>query len=91
MEIKGDGSMLEEIGRENGGRGFWTGTRSRTPKERLAEAEALFWIGRVCEEAGSTEYESGQKIVGQKSSPCSEITTCSVGNACMRIPRKKKR
>ena len=32
--------------------------------------------------AGNTEYESGEKIVGQEISPCSEIMTCSVGKAC---------
>ena len=31
---------------------------------------------------GNTEYESGEKIVGQEISPCSEIMICSVGKAC---------
>ena len=31
------------------------------------------------------------KIAGQESSPCLENTTCSVGKACMKIPRKKKK
>ena len=43
----------------------WTRTRSRTANERLAEAEAPFWNGGVYEEAGCTEHESGEKIVGQ--------------------------
>ena len=43
------------------------------------------------EEAGSTEYESGKKIAGQESSPCSKNTTCSVGKACMKIPRKNQK
>ena len=30
----------------------------------LTEAEAAFWNGGVCEASGSTEYESGEKIVG---------------------------
>ena len=70
---------------------FWTSTRWRTAKERLTGAEASFWNGGVYEEAGRTGYESWEKIVGQESSVCSEGATCSVGKACMKIPRKKKR
>ena len=43
------------------------------------------------EEVGSTGYENGEKIAGQESSLCSESITCSVGKACMKSPRKKKR
>ena len=70
---------------------FWTSTRWKTASEVLTEAEVLLWNGGVCETAGSTEYESGEKIVGQESSLCSENTTCSVCKACMRSRRKKKR
>ena len=69
----------------------WTSTRSRTAKERHTEAETLRWDGDVYVEAGSTKYENGEKIVGQESSPCSESTTCSVGKACMKFPRQKKK
>ena len=34
-------------------------------KERLKEAVARVWDRGVCEWAGSTGYESGEKIVGQ--------------------------
>ena len=50
---------------------FWTSTRWRTAKEVLTEAEAPFWNGGVYEEAGSTEHESEEKIVGQEFSSCS--------------------
>ena len=60
---------------------FWTSNRSRTAKERLTKAEALFWNGGVFEEAGSTGYVSGEKIFGQESSLCSVSITCSVCNA----------
>ena len=59
--------MLEEVGRKNGGGGGSSSTRLRIAKERLTEAEAL--RGGVYEEAGSTEQEGGEKIVGQDSSP----------------------
>ena len=68
---------------------FWTSMKSRTAKERLTEVGAPFWNGGVHEEAGSTGYGSGEKTVGQESSPCSVSTTCSVGKACIKIPRKK--
>ena len=55
------------------------------------EAGAIRWSGGVYREAGSTEHETGEKIAGQESSPCLESTTCSVGKACMKIPRKKKK
>ena len=51
----------------------------------VGEAEAPFWNGGVYEEAGSTQYESGEKIVWQEFSRCSENTTCSVRKAWMRI------
>ena len=38
--------------------------------ERLTETEALRWNGSVYVEAGSTEYENGEKIAGQESSLC---------------------
>ena len=43
--------------------------------KREAYGEAPFWNRGVYEEAGSTGYESGEKIVGQESSLCSESTT----------------
>ena len=50
-----------------------------TAKEELTVAEALCWNGGVREKkTGSTEYESGEKIVGQGFSPCSRKTTCTV-------------
>ena len=49
------------------------------------------WNGGVCEKSGTTEYESGEKIVGQESSPCSENTTCSVCKASRESQRQKKR
>ena len=61
--------MLEEIDQH---------TRLTTAKEELVEAEAPCWNGGVCEKTGSTEYESGEKIVGQEFSPCSSNITCSV-------------
>ena len=60
-----------------------------TAKERLTKAELPRWNGGVCEDAGSTGY--GEEIVGQESSPCSQNTTCSVGKARMKLPRKKNR
>ena len=52
-----------------------TSAKWRTAEERLTEAEAPFWNRGVCEEAGSTGYESDESFVGQESSPCSETTT----------------
>ena len=68
-----------------------TNARWKTAKEELTDVEAPFWKGGVYEEAGSTEYESGVKIVGQEFSLCPETTTCSVCKACMRTRRRKKR
>ena len=50
-------------------------------KRQAFTAEASRWSGGVCTEARNIEYES---------SLCSESTTCSVGKACVKIPRKKK-
>ena len=47
-------------------RRFQARTTWRTAKEVLAEAEAPFRNGGEFEEAGSTEYESEEKIVGQE-------------------------
>ena len=44
---------------------FWTNSKWTTAQEELTEAEALPWNGGVCGKAGSTERESGEKIVGQ--------------------------
>ena len=82
--------MLEEVGGKERKR-FWTSTRFKKGKKRLAEAEAPRWNGGLYEEAESSGYEGGEKIVGQESSLCSERTTCSVDRACMKIPRKKKK
>ena len=70
---------------------FWTSTRWKTAKEVLTEADAPLWNEGVYEKAGSTEHESGEKIVGQEFSLCSENTTCSVCKAFMRIRRKEKK
>ena len=87
-----DGSTLEEAWlRRSWKRRFWTSARWRTPKEVLAEAEAQFWNGVVYEEAGSTEYESGEKTVGQEFSLCSENTTCSVCEASRRSYNGRRR
>ena len=43
FEPRGDGSMLEEVGRKSGDGIFWKSTRPRTAKERLTEAEAPRW------------------------------------------------
>ena len=47
-----------------------TTTRWRTKKEVLTGENAPFWNGGVNEEAGSTEYVSGEKIVVQEFSLC---------------------
>ena len=47
--------------------------------------DAPFWNGGVYEVAGSPGYESGEKIVGQEYSLCSEKKTCSVCKARMGI------
>ena len=47
-------------------------------------------FGGVYEKAGNTEHESGEKVVGQECSTCSE-KACSVCKACMRIRRKETR
>ena len=39
-------------------------------KEVLTEKESQFWNGGVYEEALSTEYQSGEKSVGQELSLC---------------------
>ena len=65
--------------------------RSEEQRHMPTEAEALSGNGGVYEEAGSIGYGSGEKIIGQEFSPCSENTTCSVCKACMRIRRKEKR
>ena len=44
---------------------FWTNTRWTTTKEELTEAEDLCRNGGACGKKGSTEYESGEKMVGQ--------------------------
>ena len=54
-----DGSLSEEAGGEDRG----INTRWTTAKEELTVAEAPCWNGGVCEKAGSTKYESGEKIV----------------------------
>ena len=61
-----------------------------TAKEELTEAEVLCWNGGVCEKTGSTEYESGERIVAQETSLCSENIICSVCKACMRVRRSGK-
>ena len=81
--------MLEEVGRRRWRKRFRISTRWRTAKEVLAEAPC--WNGGVYEEAESTEYESGEKIVGREFLLCSENTNCSVCKACMRNRRKEKR
>ena len=60
-------------------------------RERLTKAEAPRCSGGVCAEARNIGWESGEKIAGQESSPCSESTTCSGCKARKRIRRKKKR
>ena len=58
--------------------------------EGTTEAEAPFWNGVVYEEAGSTEYESGEKIVWQEFSLSSENSTCCVCEARMKIRRMEE-
>ena len=79
-----------EAGRENGRRSSGRVQCRGQKKRGLQRQRILLWNEGTCEEAVSSGYESGEKIVGQESSLCSENTTCSVGNACMKIPQKKR-
>ena len=45
--------------------GSWTSTRWTTVKEEPTEVEASLWTESVYGKAGSTEYENGEKTVGQ--------------------------
>ena len=65
---------------------FWSSTRCKREACRGRR-----WNGSVYDEASSTRYESGEKIAGKEPSLCSESTTCSVGRAYMKIPRKKNK
>ena len=57
----------------------------RQQKRSMQRQRLFFWNGGVYEEAGSTEYESAEKIAGQEFSLCSESVTCSVCKVCMRL------
>ena len=89
LEVDTEEMRKMEAGRENGRRSSGR-VQCRGQKKRVTEAEDPSLNEGACEEAVSSGYESGVKIVGHESSLCSENTTCSVGNACMKIPQKKR-
>ena len=82
--------MLEEVGGEME-EDVLDKYKVTDSKREACRGRGARWNGGVYEEARNTVYKSGEKSAEQESSPCSESTTCSVSNACMKIPRKKKK
>ena len=68
----------------------WDKYKVEDSKREAQRQRLLLWNGGVYEQEVQ-DTKVGRRLLGKNLRSCSENTTCSVGKACMKIPRKKKR
>ena len=75
-ESGGDGSMLEEVGGENGGRPSGQ-AQGREQQQRVLQRQRCSVGMEACAKKQEVQDSKMERIAGQESSTCSESTTCS--------------